>query len=43
LIRWDDKPNIRGGDMEKRIAGQFENRINWSGPHINTGKSWREQ
>ncbi len=43
LIRWDDKPNIRGGDMEKRIEGQFENRINWSGPHIITGKSWREQ
>lgn len=43
LIRWDDEPNIRGGEIEKRIVKQLSNKVDWAGPHITKGRSWREQ
>lgn len=43
FIRWEDEPNIRGGELEKRLMQQLENRITWSGPHIMTEKTWKEQ
>ncbi|MCX8110995.1 MAG: respiratory nitrate reductase subunit gamma [Syntrophorhabdaceae bacterium] len=43
LIRWEDTPNIRGGELEKKLLKQLDNKITWSGPHIMSGKPWKEQ
>ncbi len=43
LIRWDDKPNIRGGELEKKIIEQLNKNVSWSGPHIESGKRWSDQ
>jgi nitrate reductase gamma subunit len=42
-IRWDDAPNIRGGELEGRLKKAMEGRLTWSAPHINTGKNWGDQ
>lgn len=43
LIRWDDKPNMPGGELEKRILEQLNNRLEWCAPHIIKDKPWKEQ
>lgn len=43
LIRWDDEPNIRGGEIEKRIIAQLKSKVDWSAPHITRDKRWEEQ
>jgi len=42
LIRWDDKPNLRGSNLEKEIERLLEQRVTWQGPHVRHGKSWRQ-
>ncbi len=42
LIRWDDEPNIRGGELEKRLIEQLNKNVSWSGPHIESGKRWSD-
>lgn len=41
-FRWDEKPNLRGSAVEKRINDVLEQPVSWSAPHIQTGKKWRE-
>ncbi len=44
-IRWDDEPNIRGGDVEKAILGNLERKPTWAGPHIKAedgARTWAE-
>ena len=43
MIRWDDEPNRRGGELEKRLIENLQQKISWSGPHIKTEKRWNEQ
>ncbi len=43
LIRWDDAPNIPGGDLERRLHVLLGQKVTWSAPHIRPGKSWEEQ
>jgi nitrate reductase gamma subunit len=40
-VRWEDHPNIKGGELEKRITEALGYRIDWSAPHIK-GKTWAE-
>jgi nitrate reductase gamma subunit len=40
-VRWEDHPNIKGSDLEKRITEALGYRINWSAPHIK-GNTWAE-
>jgi len=40
LIRWDDKPNKKGGKLEKKIIEKMNQKVSWSGPHIEAGKRW---
>jgi nitrate reductase gamma subunit len=42
LIRWDDKPNLRGSKLEKEIEGFLERKVTWRAPHVRHGKSWRQ-
>lgn len=42
LIRWDDEPNVRGSVLEKKLQELFDQKITWSAPHIESGKTWKE-
>jgi nitrate reductase gamma subunit len=41
-VRWEDEPNIKGGELEKKITEALGYKINWSAPHIKTGGTWAE-
>ena len=41
-VLWGDKPNRRGGEMEKEITGLLEKHAHWSAPHTQSGKKWSE-
>jgi len=41
-LRWDDVPNLRGSEIERRIKEHLELPVTWSAPHIQSGKRWRE-
>jgi nitrate reductase gamma subunit len=41
-LRWDDVPNLRGSETERRIKEHLERPTTWSAPHIQSGKRWRE-
>lgn len=41
-LRWDDVPNVRGSTIEKRVKDLLDQPITWSGPHIQSGKTWRQ-
>jgi nitrate reductase gamma subunit len=41
-LRWDDVPNVRGSEMEKRVKENLERPVSWSAPHIPSGKRWKE-
>jgi nitrate reductase gamma subunit len=43
LIRWDDEPNLRGSELEKKLQELLDQKITWSAPHIKSGRTWREQ
>jgi nitrate reductase gamma subunit len=43
LIRWDDRPNVRGGDVERQLITQFGRRMTWSAKHIKKDGTWVEQ
>jgi nitrate reductase gamma subunit len=41
-LRWDDVPNQRGSEVERRVKGLLRRPVTWSGPHIPAGKRWEE-
>jgi nitrate reductase gamma subunit len=41
-LRWDDVPNVRGSEIERRMKEQLDRPVTWSAPHIPSGKRWRE-
>jgi nitrate reductase gamma subunit len=43
FIRWDDRPNVRGGEIERELVTQLGRKVSWSAPHIKTGSTWAEQ
>jgi nitrate reductase gamma subunit len=43
LIRWDDEPNRRGSEIEKKLLKLFDEKVTWSAPHIKAGKTWGDQ
>jgi nitrate reductase gamma subunit len=42
LIRWDDKPNIRGCKLEQEIIRLQGQKVTWSAPHIKPGSRWSD-
>ncbi len=40
LIRWDDEPNKRGSELEKKLQQLFGQKITWKAPHIKSGGTW---
>jgi nitrate reductase gamma subunit len=41
-VRWSDEPNPRGSKIEGRVKEAFGYEMQWTGPHIESGKSWAE-
>ena len=41
-VLWGDKPNLRGGEIEKEIEGLLEKPVSWSAPHIQSGAKWSD-
>jgi nitrate reductase gamma subunit len=42
-VRWDERANVRGGSIEKRMAEYLMYRPTWSAPHIAAGgRTWAE-
>lgn len=41
-IRWDDRPTVAGGAVERKVKKLLEQPISWSAPHIQAGKKWSE-
>ncbi len=33
-IRWNDEPNMRGGDIERRLETPLSYPVSWAAPHI---------
>ncbi len=42
LVRWDDRPNLRGGQIESQVADFLAQRPTWSAAHIGADgkRSW---
>jgi len=42
-VRWDERANIAGGSIEKRMAEYLMYRPTWAAPHIAAGgRTWAE-
>jgi nitrate reductase gamma subunit len=41
-VRWDDRPNIKGSEIERKVKEALEQSVSWSAPHIQSGKSWAD-
>lgn len=41
-VKWDTRPNIKGGAIEKAIVQVMNKKITWSAPHIKAGQTWEE-
>jgi nitrate reductase gamma subunit len=41
-VRWDDRPNMRGGELENQVKRQLGLPVTWSAAHVQTGSSWGE-
>ncbi len=41
-VRWSDEPNMRGSKIEAQVMEAFGFHVNWSAPHIQSGKTWGE-
>jgi nitrate reductase gamma subunit len=41
-VRWEDTPNRKDSRIEKAVTDALEQKLDWSAPHIKTGRSWAE-
>jgi len=41
-IQWDDKPNLRGSKIERKVEKWLNEPVSWSAPHIQSGKKWAD-
>jgi len=41
-VLWGDKPNLRGGKIEKEIGELLEKPVSWSASHIQSVKKWSD-
>jgi hypothetical protein len=42
FIRWDDEPNLRGSELEKKVEEMGQLKVGWEGPHIKPDLTWKE-
>ena len=42
MLRFDDVPNTAGSEIERQATALLSEPLDWSAPHIHSGKSWQE-
>lgn len=42
FVRWDDKPNSRGSEIEGKVKTLLGQKVTWSAAHIQSGSTWGE-
>lgn len=42
-VLWDDEPNIRGSEVEKKVREVLSYSVSWNGPHFTPGRTWAEE
>jgi nitrate reductase gamma subunit len=42
FLRWDEVPNVRGGEIERRVKEHLTRPVGWAAPHIPSGKRWKD-
>jgi len=42
FVRWDDKPHLRGSDLERKLEAILQQPISWSAPHTQSVKVWTD-
>jgi nitrate reductase gamma subunit len=41
-VRWDDRPRETGSALDRRLRAALEYGVDWSAPHVRTGRTWAE-
>jgi len=41
-VRWDDRPNFRGSQVENSLGPLLEQRVNWAAPHLQSINRWSD-
>jgi nitrate reductase gamma subunit len=41
-VRWEDRPNPRGGPLERRLQQAMDFGVGWSAPHVGAGARWQD-
>jgi len=41
-VNWDDKPNLKGSEIEKKVQRCLNQPLSWSAPHIRSGQKWAD-
>jgi nitrate reductase gamma subunit len=41
-VRWEDSPNLPGGQWEGKIQEVLNFGVSWNAPHVQTGKTWAQ-
>ena len=42
MVRWDDKPQYRGSDLERKLQPILQQPVGWSAVHIQSVKMWTD-
>jgi nitrate reductase gamma subunit len=42
MVRWDDKPHLRGSELERKLQPILSYPVSWSAPHIQGVKHWSD-
>ena len=41
-VYWDDEPNVKGSERDKKIQELLDQPVTWAAGHIQSGKKWAE-
>jgi nitrate reductase gamma subunit len=41
-VRWDDRPNLRGSEIEGKVKKLLGQPVTWSAAHVQSGSTWGE-
>jgi nitrate reductase gamma subunit len=42
MVRWDDKPHLRGSELERKLKPQLQFPLGWSAAHTQSIKHWSD-
>lgn len=42
-VLWEDAPNLRGSEIEKKVKKALGYRVSWNAPHVKPGMAWADE